>query len=69
MVNTQTGQWGTVYDKTKDLGRVPMTMTKPAETIENLKYTLAGTGGANGSKGTLTLAWENHIATVPFTVK
>ena len=66
VVNTQTGQWGTVYDKTKDLGRVKMNMTKPAETIENLKYSLTGTGG---SAGTLTLAWENHIATVPFTVK
>jgi hypothetical protein len=66
VVNTQTGQWGTVYDKSKDLGRVPMKMTKPAETIENLKYTLAGTGR---SAGTLTLAWENHIATVPFAVK
>jgi len=66
VVNTQTGQWGTVYDKTKDLGRVPMTMTKPASTIENLKYSLAGTGG---SAGTMTLSWENHIATVPLTVK
>jgi hypothetical protein len=66
VVNTQTGQWGTVYDKTKDLGRVPMTMTKPASTIENLKYSLAGT---SGSAGTLTLSWENHIATVPLTVK
>ncbi|MGD0894334.1 MAG: DUF2911 domain-containing protein [Terracidiphilus sp.] len=61
VVNTQTGQWGTVYDKTKDLGRVPMTMTKPAETIENLKYSLSG--------GKLTLAWENHIASVPYTVQ
>jgi len=66
VVNAQTGQWGTVYDKAKDLGRVPMKMTKPAETIENLKYSLAGT---HGSHGTLTLAWENHIASLPFTVK
>jgi len=66
IVNKQTGQWGLAYDGTKDLGRTKMTMTKPAETIENLKYTLAGTGG---SAGTLTLAWENHIASVPFTVK
>jgi hypothetical protein len=66
VVNTQTGQWGTVYDKTKDLGRAKMTMTVPAETIENLKYSLAGSGGP---MGTLTLAWENHIASVPFTVK
>jgi hypothetical protein len=61
VVNAQTGQWGTVYDKAKDLGRVKMTMTKPAETIENLKYSL--------SNGTLTLAWENHIASVPYSVK
>jgi hypothetical protein len=66
IVNKQTGQWGLAYDGTKDLGRTKMTMTKPAETIENLKYTLAGTGG---SAGTLTLAWESHIASVPFTVK
>ena len=65
VVSTQTGQWGTVYDKTKDLGRVQMIMTKPAETIENLKYSLTGTPG---SDGTLTLAWENHIATVPIAV-
>ncbi|MGA9670658.1 MAG: DUF2911 domain-containing protein [Terracidiphilus sp.] len=64
VVNTQTGQWGTKYDKTKDLGRVQMTMTKPAETIENLKYTITGTG----SSGTITLAWENHIGTVPYSV-
>jgi hypothetical protein len=65
IVNTQVGQWGLAYDKTKDLGRVKMNMSKPAETIENLKYTIAGTGG---SAGTLTLAWENHIAAVPVIV-
>jgi hypothetical protein len=65
IINTQTGQWGTVYDKTKDLGRIQMTMSKPAETIEDLKYTIRGTGG---QAATLTLAWENHIATVLFTV-
>jgi hypothetical protein len=61
VVNTQTGQWGTVYDKAKDLGRVPMTMTKPAGPIENLKYSL--------SDGKLTLAWEDHIASVPYSAK
>jgi hypothetical protein len=65
VVNTQTGQWGTVYDKTKDLGRVQMTMTPPPQTIENLKYTITATPGP---MGTLTLAWENHIASVPIIV-
>ena len=65
VVSKQTGQWGTVYDKAQDLGKVMMTMTKPAETIENLKYSIRGTGGPAAN---LTLAWENHIATVPLVV-
>ncbi len=32
IVNKQTGQWGTKYDKTQDLGRVKMTMSKPLPT-------------------------------------
>jgi hypothetical protein len=59
IVNTQTGQWGTVYDKSKDLGRVKMTMTKPLALVENLKYTIADLGGTTGK---LTLEWENHSA-------
>jgi len=62
IVSKDTGEWGLKYDSTKDLGKAKMTMTKPAETIENLKYSIDGTAG------TLTLAWENHIATVPIAV-
>jgi hypothetical protein len=61
IVNTQTGQWGTVYDKSKDLGRVKMTMSKPTAMVENLKYTLTSRGGTTGR---LTLAWEDHAASV-----
>ncbi len=61
IVNNQTGQWGTVYDKTKDLGRVKMTMTKPMAMVENLKYTLDNLGGTTGK---LTLEWEDHSASV-----
>jgi hypothetical protein len=61
IVNKQTGQWGLTYDKAQDLGRVKMTMTKPAAPIENLKYTLADLGGTTGK---LTLEWENHSASV-----
>ena len=65
IVNKQTGQWGLSYTQAQDLGRVPMTMAKPPALIEDLKYTLK----VDGSKGTLTLAWENVVASVPFTVK
>jgi hypothetical protein len=61
IVNKQTGQWGLAYDKTQDLGRVKMSMTKPPVLVENLKYTITDLGGATGK---LTLEWENHLASV-----
>jgi hypothetical protein len=61
IVNKQTGQWGLQYDKTQDLGRVKMTMSKPLALVENLKYTLEALGGTTGK---LTLEWENHSASV-----
>jgi hypothetical protein len=61
IVNQQTGEWGLKYDKTQDLGRVKMTMSKPLALVENLKYTLEALGGTTGK---LTLEWENHSASV-----
>jgi hypothetical protein len=66
VINKQTGQWGLTYDAAQDLGRVKMTMSKPPSSIEKLKYTLADSGGG---KGKLQLEWEDHIASVAFTVK
>src|SRR5258708_3093604 len=65
IVNKQTGQWGLTYSSAQDVGRVKMTMSKPPASIEKLKYTLS----ASGNKGKLTLEWEDHIASVPFTAK
>jgi hypothetical protein len=59
IVNKQTGQWGLKYDKTQDLGRVKMNMSKPLALVENLKYTITDLGGTTGK---LTLEWENHSA-------
>lgn len=66
IVNKQTGEWGTDYSKAQDLGRVKMSMSKPPASIENLKYTIIDLGG---NKGKLQLEWENHIASVRFTVQ
>jgi hypothetical protein len=66
IVNKQTGQWGLKYDKTQDLGRVAMTMSKPPALVEKLQYTLTDVGGG---KGRLELSWENHAASVPLAVK
>jgi Protein of unknown function (DUF2911) len=66
VVNKQTGQWGTVYNKGQDLGRVKMTLNKTSAPVETYKMTLSSEGG---NKGKLTLEWENTIASVPFTVQ
>ncbi|HUP04904.1 MAG TPA: DUF2911 domain-containing protein [Bryobacteraceae bacterium] len=66
VVNKQTGQWGLTYNKSQDLGRVKMTMSKPAKIVEDLKYTITDEGGG---KGKLELAWEDHVGAVNFTAK
>ena len=62
IVSKDTGEWGLSYDRTKDLGKTKMTMSKPPSMVENLVYTLTDNGGG---KGTMTLAWEDHSASVP----
>jgi len=65
IVNKQTGEWGLDYDGSHDLGKTPMTMSKPPSMVEDLKYTLKDNGGG---KATLTLTWENMRASVPIIV-
>jgi hypothetical protein len=64
IVSKDTGEWGLSYDPTKDLGRTPMTMSKPPALVEDLTYTLTD----ENDRGTLTLAWEDVSASVNFTV-
>ena len=66
IINKQTGQWGLTYTESTDLGRIKMTMSKPASSVEQLKYTITSEGG---NKGKIQLEWENHVASVPVTVK
>jgi hypothetical protein len=66
IINKQTGQWGLDYDPAQDLGRVKMTMSKPPALIEQLKYVISSDDATHGQ---IALEWENHIATVPVTVK
>jgi hypothetical protein len=66
IVSKATGEWGLDYDASKDLGRVPMIMSKPPAPVEIFKIALNHT---TGNKGSLQMAWEDTVATVPFTVK
>jgi len=65
IVNKETGEWGLAYKAADDLGTVPMHMSKPRHMIEDLVWKISV--HANG-KGELTLGWEDHVASVPFTM-
>lgn len=65
IVNKKTGEWGLAYDASQDLGKTKMTMSKPQSMVEELKYTITDSGGG---KGSITLAWEDHVASVPISV-
>ncbi|HUE00040.1 MAG TPA: DUF2911 domain-containing protein [Bryobacteraceae bacterium] len=66
IVSKDTKEWGLAYKKDMDLGRVKMKMSKPPAPVEVYKMTLPSTGGHSGK---LRLEWENHIASVSFTMK
>lgn len=57
IVNKQTGQWGTNYDQSQDLGRVKMTVKPVKDTVEQFAI------GVDAKA--LTLTWENTQASVP----
>jgi hypothetical protein len=43
-----------------------MTMSRPPAMVETFTYTLTDEGS---HKAKLQLAWENHVAAVPITIK
>jgi hypothetical protein len=56
IISKDTKEWGLRYDPSKDLGRTPMTMTKPPSMVEDLVWTI--------SSDSITLSWEDHTASV-----
>lgn len=62
IVNRQTGQWGTEYNATRDLVRIPMRSERLRQPVE--QFTIKLERGANGV-GTMALEWESTRATVP----
>jgi Protein of unknown function (DUF2911) len=65
IVNKQTGEWGLKYDGSQDLGKTQMHMSKPPQMVEDLVWTIRDEGHG---RGRITLSWEDHSASVPFTV-
>lgn len=56
IVNRNTGQWGTEYDATKDLARIPLTAKALTEVRESLQIAFVP-ADAPPARGVFTIAW------------
>ena len=66
IVNRQTGQWGTGYDRSRDLGRARMTTDTLAQPVE--QFTISITG-RDARSGTLAMEWGTFRWTAPIEVR
>jgi hypothetical protein len=65
IVNRQTGQWGTGYSASQDLGKVAMTLAEAPGFVETMTISVKAQGATRGS---IELAWGDKVASVPFTI-
>ena len=65
VINSQHGQWGTNYDRSKDLARLPLDIKNREDLVE--RFTFGIDPDARG--GLLRFEWEHITASIPFTVK
>ena len=65
IINRQVGQWGTDYDPSRDLVRIPMTVSTAAAPQEQFAITVTG----SGNSGELHIQWDTFVWSVPVTVK
>ena len=66
IVNRQTGQWGTGYDRSRDLGRGRMTTDTLAQRVEQFTISIAG---KDARSGTLAMEWSDFRWTAPSEVR
>ncbi len=62
IVNKKTGQWGTQYDESQDLGRVPMRVTDLSSPRETLSYSFSD---ITPKRAMLHIRWADKDAVVP----
>jgi Protein of unknown function (DUF2911). len=65
IINSQTGQWGTDYDASRDLARVDLTQTMLAKPVEVFIFGIV----PQGNGGALKFAWDDREYSVPFKLK
>lgn len=56
VVNTQTGQWGTVYSATNDLVRIPLRTDNSADHVEQFTITIV----PNSTGADIVLSWARR---------
>jgi hypothetical protein len=62
--NSQTGQWGTQHDASKDVASVPMTKSAAASPVESFTIDLT----PKGDGGSIDLSWGSTKLAAPFQV-
>jgi len=65
IVNKQTGQWGTGYNNTFDLGKVPMSTDTPSSPVERFTISITST---DAHHGTLVMEWGTFRWTAPIII-
>lgn len=66
IVNEQTGQWGTRYDESRDLARIPLQVESLESDVDT--FTIDVTSDAGDHDGALVMEWETTRARAPFDV-
>ncbi len=66
IVNGQSGQWGTEYDRSRDLGMARMTTETLTTPVEKFTISIAPSGKA---RGVLTMEWGTFRWTAPIQVQ
>lgn len=69
IINKNTGQWGTAYDKAHDLARVDLSSTALHQPIESLSITLVPAAGDGPPKGDLRIIWGTRAFATTWAVK
>ena len=61
IINSQTNQWGTMYDETQDFGRTGLSLSTLSTSVS--RFTISVQETADG--GTLHLDWDRNRYSVP----
>jgi hypothetical protein len=66
IVNRQTGQWGTEYNRAQDLGKVPMKAESVDASVD--KFTIS-IEQSDTRHGTLVMSWGTFRWTAPVVIR